>query len=191
MQSTHRKPAYGEGKQALIEAAIRLIAREGLGRLTYRSLTAEACVTAGALQHHFKSMDKVLEEALEYCVTKSIDSSQHVQTASEFIEVIVHFMHEYPDMQNFQVEVFAAARYRPCLRLIVAKHQELYRKLVKSMLLNMNTLHDDDLVEFITASVDGIVFQAHMLGNVQQSRTDRQFDTLKRIIANYSIIPGD
>src|SRR3546814_17596939 len=86
------KPAYGEGRQALIRTAVRLVAREGLGKLTYRSLAADAGVTVGAVQHNFRSMNDVLESALEFCMEKSREHSRNVRTVTEFIEIIADFI---------------------------------------------------------------------------------------------------
>ena len=47
------KPRYGGGRDALIEAAILVVAREGLRGLTIRSVAAEAGVTRGLFCSHF------------------------------------------------------------------------------------------------------------------------------------------
>jgi DNA-binding transcriptional regulator YbjK len=36
------KPRYGEGRRALLDAAIRVVARQGLRGLTYRAVGKEA-----------------------------------------------------------------------------------------------------------------------------------------------------
>nr|WP_229261912.1 TetR family transcriptional regulator [Duganella guangzhouensis] len=189
VRSKSGKPEYGEGRQALIEAAIRLVAREGLVKLTYRSLAAEANMTAGALQHHFSAIDQVLDEALEYCLEQSTRYSRAIHSLSDFIDVVVSFTRAEPALQIFQVELFAAARLRPSLAILVERHQESYRELVRDMLTDLNIAHDDSLVEFITAAIDGIVFQVVMQNDERQrQRMDLQFDTLKRVIAGYPAI---
>ncbi|WP_416979825.1 TetR family transcriptional regulator [Streptomyces sp. T028] len=44
---------YGEGRDALLIAAVRVVARDGLRKLTYRAVAAEAGVTHGLVAHHF------------------------------------------------------------------------------------------------------------------------------------------
>src|SRR3546814_15020576 len=77
------KPAYGEGRQALITKAVRLVARGGLGKLTYRSLAADAGVTVGAVQHNFRSMNGVLESGLEFCMDKSRGHGRNVANLND------------------------------------------------------------------------------------------------------------
>lgn len=188
MRSSRGKPAYGEGRQALIDATIRLVAREGLSRLTYRSLAAEAGITPGAFQHHFKSTDEVLDSALEYCIQQSHRYAGEVGSVVGFIEIVMRMTREKAEFVVFQVELFAAARLRPTLAALVARHQEAYRQIIRDLLGDLRVDYDEALVEFISAACDGIVFQIVMLGEEQWSRAHQQFEMLSRVIANYGAL---
>lgn len=192
MRRSTGKPQYGKGKQALIDAAIRLVARDGLSKLTYRALAAEARMSPGALQHHFSSIDALLDEALAYCIETSSNNADEIHSVADFIAVIANFVEAAPALVIFQVELFAAARLRPSLAILVARHQHAYRELVGSMLRTLGIAHDGILVDFITASVDGIVFQLVMQNDVSQRlRMDRQFTVLTKVISNYASLPSD
>src|SRR3546814_15176127 len=99
------KPAYGEGRQALIRTAVRLVAREGLGKLTYRSLAADAGVTVGAVQHNFRSMNDVLDSELEFCMEKSPEHSRNVRTVQEFPEFLANFIRQRTEMRCVEKSV--------------------------------------------------------------------------------------
>ncbi len=58
-------PRYGEGRSALLAAAVHVGATRGLRHLTYRSVAAEAGVAPGLVAHHFGTRDALIEEALE------------------------------------------------------------------------------------------------------------------------------
>src|SRR3546814_19712674 len=118
------KPAYGEGRQALIRTAVRLVAREGLGKLTYRSLAADAGVTVGAVQHNFRSMNDVLESALAFCMEKSREPSRNVRTVTEFIEILADFIPVYPELPAFSVEIFLTAPNIPSLSHMVNRDRK-------------------------------------------------------------------
>src|SRR5438552_12981604 len=67
------RPEYGAGREALLDAAIRVVARRGLRHLTYRAVAAEAGVTHGLVAHHFGSRDALLLAALRHSVQRSIE----------------------------------------------------------------------------------------------------------------------
>lgn len=51
---------HGDLRRALIEGAVRTIARHGIGALNLRALAAEVGVTSGAPYHHFASREALL-----------------------------------------------------------------------------------------------------------------------------------
>lgn len=185
MRIVRGKPAYGESKQALIKAAVRLVARDGISKLTYRSLAAEADVSSGAVQHNFNSIDDVLDCAFEYCLDQAYAYGNHVESLTDFVNAIETLNENEPELQIFQTEIFLAARNSPTLMDIAERHQEVYRQITRDMLANLQISHDENLVEFITAAVDGIVFESVVFGKDQLPRTRKQFEVLKYMILNY------
>ncbi|MGK4578743.1 TetR family transcriptional regulator [Kitasatospora sp. HPMI-4] len=55
---TQRRLNYGEGREALLAAAVRVVARGGLRNLTYRAAAKEAGVTHGLVVHHFGAAER-------------------------------------------------------------------------------------------------------------------------------------
>jgi len=179
------RPAYGEGRQALIDAAIRLVARKGLSGLSYRALATEAAITSGALQHHFSSIDEVLDAALDYCLQKSKPYFDSIQDLDDFINVAKTVIQHDHESIVFQVEVFTAARFKDNLFSIVSKHQEAYKQITRDLLSNINIYHDDDLINFISGTIDGFIFQSVMFGSERFAVTNNQLNILKKVIYNY------
>lgn len=74
-----RKPRkrmhYGEGREALLKAAVRVVARGGLRSLTYRAVAEEAGVAHSLVVHHFGSRAALIEEALAHTVQTSMSHS--------------------------------------------------------------------------------------------------------------------
>src|SRR3546814_1773632 len=128
--------------------------------------------------HNFRSMNDVLESALEFCMEKSREHSRNVRTVTEFIEIIADFIRDEPELQAFSVEIFLAARHIPSLSAIVDRHQEAYRQLNRDVLEASNIDYDESLVELIMATVDGIAFQAVIFKEGQQDRTGKKLDAM-------------
>ncbi len=55
------KHEYGQGRQKLLAAAARLVAREGSTRLTLRDLAAEAGMSHNAIYRHFSGVDEMVQ----------------------------------------------------------------------------------------------------------------------------------
>ena len=59
-----RAISRGEGRDALCEALARIVARDGLDGVTFRSVAAEAGVTHGLASYHFKNRETMIVEAV-------------------------------------------------------------------------------------------------------------------------------
>lgn len=59
-----KKPAE-DRRREIADAALRVIARHGLGRFTALAVASEVGVTDGALFRHFRSMDAIVDAAID------------------------------------------------------------------------------------------------------------------------------
>jgi TetR/AcrR family transcriptional regulator, regulator of biofilm formation and stress response len=177
--------AYGEGRQALIAAAVRLVAREGLAKLTYRSLATEANVTHGTIQHHFASLDDVLEEALYYAMEVTLPTITSAQTPGDFYRQLVDVVHENPDLQAFQMEMILEARRRPRLAAYVRHIYRIYTQNTALSLAALGCADDDELTQVVMGMGDGIIFQMIALGDDQNANAEAQVRGLSRLISTY------
>ncbi|MBV2154841.1 TetR/AcrR family transcriptional regulator [Kitasatospora sp. SUK 42] len=107
---------YGTGRTALLDAAVRVVARGGLRKLTYRAVAQEAGVTHGLVVHHFGSRDALIEEAVAHAVHSSLSASTlGVGTGgvAGFATGLVDMVESGPELQAFQYELLLEARRRP------------------------------------------------------------------------------
>jgi AcrR family transcriptional regulator len=65
--------AAPEGRERLLDAAVRLIAREGIDNVRIARIATEAGVSAGLVHYHFASRDALLEEAIEHSYERAGD----------------------------------------------------------------------------------------------------------------------
>jgi TetR/AcrR family transcriptional regulator, regulator of biofilm formation and stress response len=106
---------YGTGRVALLDAAVRVVARGGLRKLTYRAVAQEAGVTHGLVVHHFGSRDALIEEAVTHAIRSSLHSSALVGTgrSADFAAGLPDMVDSGPELQAFQYELLLEARRRP------------------------------------------------------------------------------
>lgn len=58
-------------RRMIAEAVLAIAAREGLDRASVRDVAKEAGVSAGMVQHHFRTRDQMLQFACEYMVERT------------------------------------------------------------------------------------------------------------------------
>jgi TetR/AcrR family transcriptional regulator, regulator of biofilm formation and stress response len=156
--------SFSGGRDALIDAAISLVAESGLSRLTYRSLAAHAGVTHGSVQHHFESIDAVLEAALVRCLEISTAPLRDVDSPNNYIDTLVESVKIAPQVHAFQYQLILESKQRESLRPYVTSLYERYWSLTERSLRNMGLDPDAQLVRAVFAMGEGIVFQIVALG---------------------------
>ncbi|MDK0524268.1 TetR family transcriptional regulator [Streptomyces sp. ML-6] len=107
---------YGTGRVALLDAAVRVVARGGLRKLTYRAVAQEAGVTHGLVVHHFGSRDALIEQAVTHAIRSSLHSSAldgGTGRPADFAAGLPDMVDSGPELQAFQYELLLEARRRP------------------------------------------------------------------------------
>jgi TetR/AcrR family transcriptional regulator, regulator of biofilm formation and stress response len=179
------RPGYGQGREALITATIRVVAANGLSRLTYRAVAAEAGVTHGTVQHHFTNLDQLLEAALAYCVEISLAGSA-LDSESDSIDdwgaKIGPSVRATLGEQVFQFELVLESRRRPELQPHVDRYYENYRAATRKSLRALGLPHDLHTVDVVFSAIDGLVFRAVTLGGDELLNLDGQIDRLRQVL---------
>ena len=74
--TTVREPAQTRGierREALLDAAIRLLARQGARAVTHRAVAEEAGTTHGAPRYYFATRERLLDEALRRLAERQVE----------------------------------------------------------------------------------------------------------------------
>ncbi|MEU6351374.1 TetR family transcriptional regulator [Streptomyces sp. NPDC047072] len=179
-----RRMNYGEGREALLNAAVRVVARGGLRRLTYRAVAEEAGTTHGLVVHHFGSRDALIEEALAHAIRTSLDTSAlepGTGEVADFSAGLSDMVTADPDIQVFQYELLLEARRRPELlphlrglydEYFDATHRELARMLPGRA--------DRPLTRLVFAALDGLVLHQLVFGGPET--TDAAVEELRTLL---------
>jgi AcrR family transcriptional regulator len=191
--SDESRPGYGKGREALITATIRIVAAQGLGKLTYRAVAQEAGVTHGTVQHHFANLDALLEAALEYCVRVSLTGSSQPPESDridDYVATLGDSVRATLDEQVFQYELVLESRRRTELRPHVDRYYENYRAATRASLQRMGLPYDLHSVDIVFSALDGLVFRAVALGGNDLNNLDAQLDRLREILHDLKAVAG-
>ena len=125
-------------RQAILEAALRLISQHGVGALTHRAVAEEAGVPLASTTYYFDSLDELLEGALQLFVdeeaTRLTALAERLQ-GQELppVEIARLFQAELePDAAQFELYVEAARR--PSLREVARSSIEMYARVAATAL---------------------------------------------------------
>lgn len=162
---------YGTGKEALLRAAVAVVAAKGLRGLTYRSVAEAAGVNNTLVAHHFGSRDALIAAALDWAAEQSISASRLREAAAlghSFTESLLELLLAEPELQVFQYEMILEARRRPELAEAVSA---LYENYVSALAEGLSAAGLTQNVQVVArtlfASLDGLVLQS--LAGVERS----------------------
>ncbi|MFE4002464.1 TetR/AcrR family transcriptional regulator [Nocardioides sp. YIM B13467] len=180
---TARTVSYGGGREALLEATVRVVARAGLRKLTNRAVAEEAGVTHGLVGHHFGSRDALIEAAMRYVVERSVAESElesPTGSVDDFARGLVDLVAADPEIQAFQYELSLEARRRPELTRFIREQNDAYRSAVRKALDGMGIGHVSDLDLAVFATLDGLVF--HQVTEDRPEDTEAGLTALRALL---------
>jgi TetR/AcrR family transcriptional regulator, regulator of biofilm formation and stress response len=175
--------AYGEGREALLAAAVRVVATKGLRHLTYRAVAQEAGVTHGLVTHHFGSRDALIESALQYSLDRSVPGMTTDPGSGRIealFEGLARLVADDPDTQAFQYELVLESRRRADLQPAVKALYDSYRRALREEFAHSGIGPDESLVHLVFAALDGLVFQ--QVCSVNSTTTEDALARLREII---------
>jgi AcrR family transcriptional regulator len=168
-----RSPAYGQGREALLRAAIHVVADQGLRHLTYRAVARRAGVTHGLVAHHFGSRDVLLTEALRLSLATSVPSVSERPGSGDIDALfagLVDLVRTHPQDQAFQYELILESRRLPELRPLVEAIHDAYVSQVRTELSRAGLDADGTLSHLVYSAADGLVFHQITIGNPDLTR---------------------
>lgn len=175
---------YGEGREALLSAAVRVVARGGLRKLTYRAVAEEAGVTHGLVVHHFGSRDALIAEALGHTIRTSLNTSAlepETGQVADFSTGISEMVAADPDTQVFQYELLLESRRRPeLLPQIRALYDEYFDATQRELSRMLPAGADKALTRLVFAALDGLVLHQLVLGEPEV--TDAALEELRSLL---------
>ncbi|MDW4905316.1 TetR family transcriptional regulator [Streptomyces sp. ADMS] len=180
-----KRVTYGAGREALLNAAVRVVARGGLRKLTYRAVAEEAGVTHGLVVHHFGSRDALIEEALTHAIRSSLTSS-HLGTGTgstaDFSAGLTEMVESGPDLQAFQYELLLESRRRPELltQLRALYDDEYFEATRRELAQLLPGPVGEGLSRMVFATLEGLVLHQLVFG--EREIIEDALDELRNVL---------
>jgi len=170
--------SVGERREQLIDAAIAVLAREGIGAATTRRITDEAGLALGAFHYAFRNKDDLLravidrlsrgiEEVLQQAILEPNTSLRDF--GEQIIRGFWSFIEETTQLQLAQYELTVHALRDPELRPLAELQ---YRRLNEAVALVLED-HPDmldgpirrDVASYLVAVMDGLILHRVVQGD--------------------------
>lgn len=139
------RPRIG-GPEPLLEATLKVIARDGVGAVTVRRVASEAAASPGTVTHHFGSVDALLVAALRHGSAQVIAELERLALdlqdetwdidgwADAFAGMLDASLRTHPERHVACFELQLLARRRPELRPAVGDVMAAYLRIARIVL---------------------------------------------------------
>ena len=147
-------------RDAILQAALRVIAEQGVAAVTHRAVAAEADVPLASTTYYFESLDELLEGALFMFVNAETERLAVVAeglegTELQPLEAAQLFRAELEDGSVAQFELYLEASRRPRLREVARQCLDLYAAIAESALRATGAEHPEAYARGFVALFDG------------------------------------
>lgn len=132
-------------RRELSDALWRIVRREGMGGVTVRAVAAEAGVSAGMVQHYFRTQDELIEFAMYQALQKMAERVREVDLSEPDLDSAMAAMEAViplDDQRRAEAQVWLAM---------------LSRRHAGPSLGRQGTIIDEALLEGIRVGLDGLV----------------------------------
>jgi DNA-binding transcriptional regulator YbjK len=161
---------------ALIEAAVRLLGRDGRQAVTHRAVAEEAGVPLGSTTYYFKSRDDLLAQALGHItdrVIEAVDETTERFTAAESAEELADALCEWlveavePGRNRYvaEYELWLEAARRPELRDTARAWCAADRQSVQAALARLGSEDPERDARIVVPAIDGFGGMAVIASN--------------------------
>jgi AcrR family transcriptional regulator len=167
-ESKSRRPAWGSGRDALLDATVRLAVEGGLPAITLRAVAEEAGVTHGLVVHHFGTKSGLVHAALmrgpadlEYRELTDQSSEDPATFAAHQCEEIEQAPKQYIFVYEALLEAIRSGDLRD-------EHRENYEETVRlaaQALENAGAERSIAFARLVVAALDGIALQQLLFEN--------------------------
>ena len=188
-----RAVASEERRAAIIAAAVRVLAREGITETTTRKIAAEADANQAMIAYYFGGKDELLYAVLQEMMRRTSEIAGaalperlgFAETLAGAVEAFWSHVEQAPELQIMQYELTLYALRRPESSWLARRQYTGYCGVVAELIgavCEASGEHPaqplDALARFIVAGLDGLILQF-----VSDRDSARARDDLRRLVA--------
>lgn len=186
----------------LLDAAIRVLAAQGLRGLTHRAVQQEAGLPHGSVTYYFKTRDQLVFGVIGRMTELEHDRAKHV--ADELLRTMAvrPFEPDYPriaelafawwtqshDSQLARYELQLASKREPMIRDAMERSAEEFRKLTELVALAAGSTDPVGDSAVLLAFVDGMIFHFLIDRDLQPGFVETG---LRRAIESVRVVPQE
>lgn len=173
----------------IVEAAIRVVARDGIAGVSHRTVAAEADVPLGSTTYHFASLDELLVAALRraddgFAATvrgSAALTDPDCDLAAELARTVGGWLGADRADAELCYELYLAALRRPALRPVAGEW-------IERVAVALAHRVDRETARAVAALIDGVCVQVLVTGETYDEAQVRE--ALRRIIGGETSSPG-
>lgn len=128
-----------ERRRAIVDAALTVARRQGLGATTVRDVADEMGTSSGLIHHYFDSMDDVLAAAFEQAAGADLARTRAAIDAEEgAVDRLDAFVRSYAPAQSdwtmqLWLDAWSEAARRPALRVVSERLNRAWQAVVRDV----------------------------------------------------------
>jgi DNA-binding transcriptional regulator YbjK len=150
-------------RRAIVDAALRVVAREGVGAVSHRNVAREAGVPPASIAYYFNGIDDLLvaslldgcEGLVEQITAVREQVTDNTQWPRAIAELLVRMIMEQRERTIGEYELYLLAARRPALRPAARRWIDLIRGNI-----NNGEGGGDPVISAFIAGMDGLLIQA-------------------------------
>lgn len=165
----HLTPRGARRKAGLLEAALRIIVREGSGAVTHRSVVSEADASYGSVVYYFGSRKKLLLETMRFVAQQNVralseswkEIERHSSDAYAIAALVArHSTHQMIEDRRMGIaihQLHLAAASDPDLRPIIRAWGRSYARIMRRTLSALGSLDPTADAALLVNAINGMV----------------------------------
>lgn len=180
-----------ERRARILEAAIEVLARDGIAETTTRKIAAEAEVNQAMLRYYFGSKDDLLFAVLQEMMRQTREAVQSATPKGKalremLLEGLTGFWTHFearPELQVMQYELTLYALRNPASAWLARQQYDGYCAVVETLLEEgfaaageSSALSFAELARFLVGGLDGLILQ--FISDRNSARARRDLDNL-------------
>jgi AcrR family transcriptional regulator len=160
--------ARGEARRtAILDAALRLVARGGPRAVTHRAVAAEADVPLAATTYYFASRDDMIAQALLHCVERDLAGLADRPLS----DLLGQNVAGDRDLLLASFEIWLEAARNPALRPVARRTTAAYVEAARRLVA------DETDARLLTAAVEGLTLEV-LVGGMEPDEAQAALDRL-------------
>lgn len=158
-------------REALLDAALRIIVRDGPGAVSLRSVVAEAKASHGSVVYYFGTREDLIREALILVANRNVEAlaaawpalEKHTDNPARFAELLArHSVRQMVDDPSMGITIMefhlAAARY-PMLAPALREWGRAYARITHNTFERMGSTNPEADSALMTNTISGLVLR--------------------------------